>query len=737
MTFGREKRLLLGWLALVAPIPLPFNEVLEWPTLFVYALAVVYFLHRADRDPEAWLPNWAMNVLGLCYLPILATDVQVMFRLNRPFTALLHLIMFLVAVKLFAIRREQDKWPLMLAIFFLFIGSMATSSHVTIAVFLIVFLAIALYALAGLSHLHVVAAVGGGRLEPDRADAAAESEPGAASAPAAVPPIPERSVPLSARRPLLAGTLLVVAIAVPLFAVMPRIREPFLLGRGGAVGMGRSTGFSDSVDLSLTSTIRSNRAVALRLQYDQPITGPAELRFKGATYERYENRNWYRSKDNRVLNWGTDRTFRLASGEASHRATVFLEPLQSSALIVPVETLEVTTSSFRTVERDSGGALILRGLPRREALRYEVALASTPPADDQAPAEPESGRAGLDLTGLTPRMRDLAVELMGDGTPEERTDRLEQALATRYAYTLNFVGRDGENPLEDFLFVYKSGHCEYFASAMVLLLRSQGIPARFVTGFLGAEFNPLESYFVVRQQNAHAWVEAFTPDRGWRIYDPTPPDGRPEIAEPSLSLLATQLWDFITFRWDRYVLTYGAEDQQSFFQKVRARLTLLWSRLKGLAKSDDGAADDAPVTFETDPGKAEAAAFWRPGIFEIVLFLVLAGAVAAVVIRMRRPVLTGELAYRRLRRRLRRAGLEIDDTLAPFDLERLAAERYPAAAPALRQLIALYVRESFAGIELEDDQLERLRTSLKSVSVVVKAEGKRRPSPGSPVPASA
>ncbi|MEE8522595.1 MAG: transglutaminaseTgpA domain-containing protein [Thermoanaerobaculia bacterium] len=734
MTFGREKRLLLGWLALVAPIPLPFNEVLEWPTLFVYVFAVVYFLHRADRDPQAWLPNWAMNLLGLGYLPILFVDVQVMFRLNRPFTALLHLIMFLVAVKLYAIRREQDKWHLMLAIFFLFVGSMATSSHVTIAPFLIAFLVIALYALAGLSHLHVLAAVGGGRPEPDGAARPSESESEAASAAASLLDVSGR---VSARRPLLAGTLLVVAVAVPLFAVMPRVREPFILGRGGAVGMGRSTGFSDSVDLSLTSTIRSNRAVALRLQYERPIADAADLRFKGATYERYENRNWYRSQNNRVLTWRSDRTFRLASGDESNRATVFLEPLQSSALIVPVETLAVKTDSFRTVERDSGGALILRGLPRREALRYKVALASRPPVADPPASGPESGRSGLDLTGLTPRMRELAVELMGDGTPEERADRIEQALSTRYTYTLNFVGRDGENPLEDFLFVHRSGHCEYFASAMVLLLRSQGIPARFVTGFLGAEFNPLENYYIVRQQNAHAWVEAHTPDRGWRVYDPTPPDGRPEIAEPSLALLATQLWDFITFRWDRYVLTYGAEDQESFFQKIRARLTLVWSHLKDLVQSDEATESDAPVTFESGSGEAEAAAFWRPGTLEIVLLLLLAGAVAGLVIWRRRPLLTGELAYRRLRRRLRSAGLDVDDTLAPFDLERLAGDRYPAAAAALRRLIALYVRESFAGIALGDDERERLRTSLRSVLEVMKAEGRRRASPGSPVSVSA
>ncbi len=724
MNFGREKRLMLGWLALLAPIPLPFNEVLEWPALFVYALVVVFFLHRVDRGFEDLLPNSMLNFLGLGYLPVLFFDAQVNFRLGRPFTTLLHLILFLVAVKLFAIRRERDKWNLILAIFFLFVGSMATSSHVTVVFFLVAFVALMLYALATLSHLHVVAAVGGGRPE---ADGSAKAEPALRAQ------MPE---PFSARRPIFLCTLLVVALAIPLFATMPRVREPFLLGRGGAVGMGRSTGFSDSVDLSLTSAIRSNRAVAMRLQYQGSVSNAADLRFKGATYERYENRNWYRSQHNEVLIAGGDRTFYLARGQDRDRVTIFLEPLQSSALIVPVETLSVTADAFRTLDRDSGGALILRGLPRRDTLRYEATLASRPP-NPAPPGNLPPSLSGLDLNGLTPRMRELAVELMGEGTPEDRVDRLEQGLLTRYSYTLNFVGRDGQNPLEDFLFVYGSGHCEYFASAMVLMLRSQGIPARFVTGFLGAEFNPLESYYIVRQQNAHAWVEAYTPNRGWRIYDPTPPDGRPVVAEPSLRLLATQLWDFVTFRWDRYVLSYGAEDQQSFFEKVRARLASIWGHLKSLTQPDEGDEGEGQILLESGSGVPEAKAFWRPSSVEMALFFLLVGTFAALVLWLRRPVLTGELAYRRLRNRLRRIGLDAEDSLAPFELERRAGERFPDAAVALRRLIALYVRESFAGVELDDDERRELRESLRSILEVVKAQTRKQRPRRSPVPASA
>ena len=156
------------------------------------------------------------------------------------------------------------------------------------------------------------------------------------------------------------------------------------------------------------------------------------------------------------------------------------------------------------------------------------------------------------------------------------------------------IVRDGETPLEDFLFVYRSGHCEYFASSMVLLLRAENVPARLATGFLGAEYNPLEGYYIVRQENAHAWVEAYTPARGWRIYDPTPPEGRPSVPARDFFHFMSQVYDYLTFRWDRYVLTYGAEDQRTFFQDVRQRLADLWRDLTGWAL---GGEETAPRDF--------------------------------------------------------------------------------------------------------------------------------------------
>ena len=739
MRFGREKRMWLAALALLAPIPLPFNQVLEWPFFFVYALFVIHFLQRAERGAWITLPNWVLNLLGLVSIPFIALDLRASIGRGSVVTALAHLLMFLLVVKLYSIRREKDKWHIVVAIFFLFVGAMATSSHVTIAPYLLAFLVLSLLLLGRFAHLHVMAPFGKG-----------ESR---------VPSPPFRA-------PLALGTLLVVLLAVPLFASMPRIREPFILGRGtGGGGMARTTGFSDSVDLSLTTSIRANRNVALRVQYrDETRLGDsANLRFKGAAYDYYQNRRWFRAlrRADVLIPAATESLARLfdltpqarsinralasekqANPAPHNRAEIFLEPINSHGLLLPIEALSLEIDLQTTVGRDLGGALLLPVRPQ-SPIRYEVDLAAQPVITASLSDDPESAMSALDLGGLTPRMAELARQVMGEAgnedgaaagvaeeteglSDDERIDRLERHLLTEYAYTLDFLGRSGDSPLEDFLFVYRSGHCELFASAMVLMLRSQGVPARLVTGFLGAELNPLEGYYVVRQQNAHAWVEAYTLSRGWRVYDPTPPDGRPSVAPQSLALLLSQIYDYFTFRWDRYVLTYGADDQDSFFRKMRERWQRIWGGLKDLVE-DEPAEPLAPIATETATDEIpDSPWIWQPRTSLPALLAIFALAVAALVAWNRRRPLSGQAAYKRLRRGLDRSGLEITDAQAPLDLLERAAERFPSAAGALRHVVGHYVRESFAGRRLEERERRGLRDALRVAEDELRADRRRQ-----------
>jgi transglutaminase-like putative cysteine protease len=680
MSFARQKRLLLGWLALLAPLPLPFNGVIGWPMVILYLVGVGLFLRRASLDAQAWLPPWGMNVLGLAYIPLFLLDL---FVISHGLVApVLHLALFTLLVKLFAIVRERDKWQASIGIFFLFLAAMGTSVHPTIVLYLLGFLVLALVLLTRFAFLHVLS--GFGREDP------------------ALARIPLRGF-------LLMSTAATAVIAVPLFLLLPRVRAPFIVGRGGGTGVTlEAAGFSDQVTLDSIGHIRSSREVVMRMLDESPAGADREMRFKTASYDIYQGGSWRRSPSLGNLARGQGVRFRLGTEKPVRWARIWLQPLHSPSLPLPVETA-VIEPRFSALLIDAGGAISLPINPL-EVSEYRVGLARLPVLAGASPVGP--GDPALDPAGMTPKITALAAQVMGQGTDAQRARRLEAYLIENYTYTLDFIGRSPRNPIEDFLFRYRSGQCEYFASSMVVMLRSQGIPARLVTGFLGGEFNPFEGYYIVRNNNAHAWVEAYLDGVGWRIFDPTPPAGRPAAGNEGASLLAQQAWDFLIFRWDRYVLTFGLYDQLRIFGGLRELWTDLWARLKHdktgtLAHTSPSGLD------KLRPGALGSVHRGLPDVpLPLAIGLTLLAIVAWILYLRLRPPLTATAAYRRLRRRLGRGGAALADSLPPLAVRREAGERYPAAAAPTARVIDFYLRESFGGQALEDEEIELLKAAL-------------------------
>ena len=161
---------------------------------------------------------------------------------------------------------------------------------------------------------------------------------------------------------------------------------------------------------------------------------------------------------------------------------------------------------------------------------------------------------------LDGRIPALARAMAGAaGSDVQRARAVEAALRRDYRYSLQGPDRETADPLADFLFTRRQGYCEYFASAMAVLLRSLGIPARLATGFQSGQYNPVTELWVVRASDAHSWVEAWMPGRGWSTFDPTPPDTAPRrsglLARAGLYLDAAQVF------WEKWVVGYDAGRQ--------------------------------------------------------------------------------------------------------------------------------------------------------------------------------
>ncbi|HUO85984.1 MAG TPA: DUF3488 and transglutaminase-like domain-containing protein [Thermoanaerobaculia bacterium] len=682
ISFAREKRLLLGILALLAPLPLPFNEQIGWVSFGLYTIALGVLLVRTWRGEERWLPVWGANLAAVAYLPFLLLDLQAAMGgvLVRP---ALRLGLYAVAIKLFSLRRERDKWHAVLGIFFLFLAAMATSVHLTVVVYLVAFLVVALLVLARFALFHLLSGFGWRAGEP-------------------------LHVPL-------AGFLAVVSVAtavvaVPLFASLPRVASPFIGGPVGGRGGGQVSvaGFSDQVTLDSIGRLRDNRQVALRLDYGSSPP-PGEVRLKGGTYERYRAGRWVASQ----LRSGAERdrsdSLRLADGTPAAEVLIYRLPMASRSVPVPVESLRLQDVQRWRVAVDRGGALQLRRVPN-DPLDYRVELAAGAISGAVEP-EPGSDAATLDLTGVTPRMIDLASTVAGTGPLGEKARRLERFLIDNYDYTLDLVGRPGDEALERFLFDDRRGHCEYFASALVLLLRTQGIHSRLITGFLGAERNALGLH-VVRHGNAHAWVEAWLPDEGWQVLDPTPPGGRPgALAGAGLASTLANIYDALVFQWDRYVLTYDRDDQAETIDRLFARIAALWSRWTADEPSSavarvagDPAASAEPVAPATE----------STGRRLVLLLPILALLAIALWLRLRRPA-SATQTYRRLRRRLTTAGATIGEATGPLAVSRAAGAGWAAAAEPAARIVASYVKESFGGVPLAEDEREGLAPALAEV----------------------
>ena len=170
---------------------------------------------------------------------------------------------------------------------------------------------------------------------------------------------------------------------------------------------------------------------------------------------------------------------------------------------------------------------------------------------------------------------------MDSATRRARAHRraaIETHLRQEYRYDLDSPSGAAKNPLDDFLFESKRGHCEFYSTAMAVMLRTLGVPTRNVTGFIGGTYNRFGRYYAVRQGDAHSWVEVYVDGRGWMRFDPTPPsDAAPQSEITGVFAFVRDFVEAAAQRWNRHVVGYDLKQQISLFRNVRNRYSSLRS----------------------------------------------------------------------------------------------------------------------------------------------------------------
>jgi protein-glutamine gamma-glutamyltransferase len=394
-----------------------------------------------------------------------------------------------------------------------------------------------------------------------------------------------RSRRVIGRQFLLLTCLLSVPIFVftaLLFVLFPRVGLSLLLLNRNSPE--RMVGFSERVDLGGVGKLRSDPTIVMRVDPPSlPSVPPPRLALylRGAAFDRYDGRAWSRTRRDEVpaeQGGGAVRLRRFPDPARDRVMRIDLEAIDPPVVFLPLDAVAIQVLSPGANLDHAQPELFFapEGVLRYQAqgqrgLRYDVSLAGTnePPIPELSPVDE---LRYLALPPLPPRITDLAEEwVQGLETPLEQARRVEAKLRSGYRYDLDSPSGAARNPLEDFLFHSKRGHCEFYSTAMTVMLRSLGVPARNVTGFVGGTYNRFSRSYVVRQGDAHSWVEVWVDGSGWLRFDPTPPSDAAPRSE--LTGAVAMMRDFVEAlgqRWSRHVVGYDLRQQIGLYQDMQS-----------------------------------------------------------------------------------------------------------------------------------------------------------------------
>lgn len=352
-------------------------------------------------------------------------------------------------------------------------------------------------------------------------------------------------------------------------------------------------GFSEDFDPSNFAKLNNNFDTAFRAEFLSGTVAPSDRYWRGLVLWECEGFQWRRGTVNTI----EPQPIRSPEGTVHQRIT--LQPHGARWLFA----LDRPLYRIRDSTLEPGGFLqAMRSVNR--STRYEV---RSKPGFVDSLLPPEHRRAALNLPDNLPqRTRDLGASFRVEGrsAPEIVARAIEWFQQQGFTYSLSPQRYEGASKLDDFLFQRRTGFCAHYAGVFATLMRVAKVPARVVLGYQGGEFNEHGNYFLVRQNDAHAWCEVWIDGAGWRRVDLTQQlapsrietgaegfrqadgtDGGPQRRSGALGEFfnaARQMWDNLNYQWDLRVVSYDEDAQFEFLAWAGLQNTPEWLRLAGV-----------------------------------------------------------------------------------------------------------------------------------------------------------
>jgi protein-glutamine gamma-glutamyltransferase len=620
------------------------------------ALAIRGYL-LAKRRQFVISERWT-TPLSIAYFVFFAADYFLLSRNFLPTT--IHLALFGVVVRMFSLRRERDHVTLAILAFLMVLASAVLTVD---SIFLFSFAAFMIMAVGTFVLMEMRRSVHAASIQARHSN----------------DPQEHRHLAFSLARMAPALMLMILVNGAAVFFLIPRMSAGYM--GGYSFGTDLSSGFSDHVQLGQIGQIQQSNAVVMHIQIDGDRVGGFDLHWRGVALADFDGHTWSNPKEQFFLPRRPNNSFAVprAIGAMQSYVTanlrrehmihyrVLMEPIGTNVFFLAPWARSVS-GDYRLVAADSSG--VIYDFDTQHPLgRYEA------DSDIAVPSPAELRMAGrsypaplaamyLRLPALDPRVPRLAAQITSSaGNDFDKAAAVENYLRTRFGYTLELPHTAVKDPIANFLFERKQGHCEYFASAMAVMLRTLGIPSRVVTGFRSDEFNDLTGNYVVRAKDAHAWVEAYFPGSGWHTFDPTPAgaSGTPHGWE-RLALYIDAMSSF----WRDWVVSYDTSHQYALGQAAFSGTRGLWDRTRAWARQHYDSmlqwARQSQDRVEHSPGR------WAVMAVAVAVGFLLLGNIGRIVTVLhekwlrahpeRSPEQAAAMWYRRMSRVLARRGVE-------------------------------------------------------------------------------
>ena len=727
MVYSQALRLTSILLAAVSFIGLTLGSGLPaWLAVFTGVALIVVLIRHVAAGPIVHLgPHGLFSPAGwnlLVVIGFLGFWVDMFLVSGELLPAGIHFLMILMVIKLFNLRQRRDYLHLYAISL---VAILASGSLTTDLWYLPIFL---LYLVAGVWTLILFQITKG----------SGDESVSPASAPSAQAESPGRVTP---QLFWLANGLALVCfgMTVAIFFTIPRLSAGFYhKGFGENI---RTSGFSETVNLGAIGPIKRDPSVVMRIEVTRQEPHSLDrLYVRGLAFDQYDGKSWTnRLGYRRNLNEENPGTFliRRQQGSAGSRLgdtiqqNIILEPLDTAVLFA-APFVERVSGKFPAVQSDLAGSVYLP-FPSASRIEYSVVSRSNPllPADlgSDAPLYPESfARHFLHLPYRSERIGRLSEDITRSQTgPYEKAHAIQTYLTRNYRYSLDAPLAGLDRPLEEFLFIRKTGYCEHYATAMVIMLRLVGIPARLVTGFLATEWNEYGNYYVVRQQDAHAWVEVNLPHSGWIMMDPTPPSNEVVTNKYPAWQALGRILDSVKLQWNRFFVQYSAADQLAVVRELKAGgksvghktldslVTMLspFTRLLGMI----------PDQLFRGSVQPQAAIVGGTVLFLIILlWLGMQGIKGRIRVDKKATLEEQRIVelYKQMLARLADNGITKAAGTTPWEFAHVTRMRWGEANSAVSSITELYCRARFGGILLTDEELQLAKDRLTQLTSLEK-----------------